>query len=66
LLVYKEQQDQSKGKALVDFLWWAIHDGQPLAQELLYAPLPAEVVQKAEQKINSITSQGKPLRSSQG
>ena len=22
-LVYKEQQDQAKGKALVDFLWWA-------------------------------------------
>jgi len=64
LLVYKEQQDQAKGKALVDFLWWAIHDGQPLAKELLYAPLPAEVVQKAEQKVNSITYQGKPLRSS--
>lgn len=64
LLVYKEQQDQAKGKALVDFLWWAIHDGQPLAKELLYAPLPEAVVQKAEQKINSITYQGKPLRSS--
>lgn len=64
LLVYKEQQDQAKGKALVDFLWWAIHDGQPSAKELLYAPLPAAVVQKAEQKIDSITYQGKPLRSS--
>ncbi len=64
LLVYKEQQDQAKGKAFVDFLWWAIHDGQPLAKELLYAPLPEAVVQKAEQKINSITYQGKPLRSS--
>jgi len=64
LLVYKEQQDQAKGKALVDFLWWAIHDGEHMAKDLLYAPLPDEVVKKAEQKINSISYQGKPLRSS--
>ena len=64
LLVYKEQQDQAKGKALVDFLWWAIHDGEQMAKDLLYAPLPQEVVKKAEQKINSITYQGKPLRTS--
>jgi phosphate transport system substrate-binding protein len=61
LLVYKEQPDQAKGKALVDFLWWAIHDGEQMARDLLYAPLPAEVVRKAEQKIKSITHQGKPL-----
>jgi phosphate transport system substrate-binding protein len=64
LLVYKEQQDQAKGKALVDFLWWAIHDGEQMAKDLLYAPLPQEVVKKAEQKANSITYQGKPLRTS--
>jgi phosphate transport system substrate-binding protein len=62
LLVYKEQQNEAKGKALVDFLWWAIHDGEQMAKDLLYAPLPSEVVKKAEQKINSITYQGKPLR----
>ncbi|MGA9770174.1 MAG: phosphate ABC transporter substrate-binding protein PstS [Blastocatellia bacterium] len=62
LLVYKEQPDQTKGKALVDFLWWAIHDGEKMARDLLYAPLPEEVVKKAEAKINSITYQGKPLR----
>ncbi len=64
LLVYKEQKDQAKGKALVDFLWWAIHDGEQMARDLLYAPLPQEVVKKAEQKIDSITHQGKPLRAS--
>lgn len=61
LLVYKEQADQAKGKALVDFLWWATHDGQKLAGELLYASLPEEVVKKSEAKIKSITYQGKPL-----
>src|SRR5262249_8595177 len=61
-LVYKNQDDQTKGKALVDFLWWATHDGETMAKGLLYAPLPPEVVSKAEQKIKSITYQGKPLR----
>ncbi len=62
LLVYREQADAAKGKTLVDFLWWALHDGQAFAKDLLYAPLPAEVVRKAEAKIVSITFQGKPLR----
>ena len=50
-----------KGKALVDFLWWGIHDGESYARDLLYAPLPAEVVTRAEAKIKSITFQGKAL-----
>jgi phosphate transport system substrate-binding protein len=62
-LVYKNQDDQAKGKALVDFLWWALHDGEQMAKTLLYAPLPAEVVTRAEQKIKLITYQGTPLRS---
>ncbi len=61
ILVYKQQQDPAKGKALVDFLWWATHEGEPMAKDLLYAPLPQEVVLKVEQKIKSITYQGKPL-----
>ena len=61
-LVYKEQDNEAKGKALVDFLWWATQDGQQLAKNLLYAPLPAEVVSRAGRKITSITFQGKPLR----
>lgn len=61
LLVYQEQPDKAKGKELVNFLWWAIHDGQPLAKQMGYAPLPPEVVAKAESKIKSITYQGKPL-----
>lgn len=62
ILVYKEQKDAAKGKALVDFLWWGIHDGEKFAKELLYSPLPPEIVKRAEAKINSITNGGKPLR----
>jgi len=62
ILVYKDQPDSGKGKALVDFLWWALHDGEKFGPEMHYAPLPAEVVKKVEAKVNSITSGGKPLR----
>ena len=43
ILVYQEQQDATKGKALADFLWWAIHDGQKLGAALDYAPLPKDL-----------------------
>jgi phosphate transport system substrate-binding protein len=62
ILAYRDQKDAAKGKALVDFLWWGIHDGEAFAKELQYAPLPAEIVKRAEAKINLITSGGKPLR----
>ena len=62
VLVYKDQKDASKGKALVDFIWWAVHDGEGFARDLQYAPLPAEMVKRAEAKINSITSGGQTLR----
>ena len=60
-LVYKNQDDGAKGGALVKFLWWAIHDGEKMAKDMLYAPLPQEVTAKAETKIKSISHQGKAL-----
>ena len=65
ILAYKDQKDANKGKALVDFLWWGIHDGEKFAKDLQYAPLPEEIVKRAEAKINSITTGGKPLRAAQ-
>lgn len=62
ILVYKNQKDAAKGKALVDFLWWGIHDGEAFAKELQYAPLPVDIVKKAEAKISSVTANGAALR----
>ena len=62
ILAYKDQKNAEKGKALVDFLWWGIHDGEQFAKDLQYAPLPAEIVKRTEAKIQSITSSGQPLR----
>jgi phosphate transport system substrate-binding protein len=60
ILIYKDQSDAAKGKAVADFLWWAIHDGQKNASPLDYAPLPKAVVAKVEATLKSITVQGKP------
>jgi len=62
ILAYKDQKDATKGKALVDFVWWGIHDGESFAKDLLYAPLPSEIVKRAEAKINSIMAGGQKLR----
>ncbi len=62
ILVYKAQKDAAKGKALVDFLWWGLHEGESFAKELQYAPLPDDIVKRAEVKIKSITSGGAPLK----
>lgn len=61
LLVYRDQLDEAKGRALVRFLWWAVHDGQKYPPALLYAPLPAAVVKQIEGRIRQISFGGKPL-----
>jgi phosphate transport system substrate-binding protein len=61
LLVYREQPDQAKGRAIVNFLWWMSHEGQKFAADLLYAPLPPQVVKQIEARIKEINYQGKPL-----
>jgi phosphate transport system substrate-binding protein len=58
ILVYQEMADQPKALALTRYLWWSVTDGQAFAKELGYAPIPAAVVTKAEDKIRSITSGG--------
>lgn len=61
LLVPREQRDEAKGRALVRFIRWALHDGGSYARDLLYAPLPPEVLAKVDEKLKSITYKGTPL-----
>jgi phosphate transport system substrate-binding protein len=61
LLVYKEQKDEAKGRALVQFLKWAIRDGQKMEEALDYAPLPKPVVDMVDKALRQITHKGKPL-----
>jgi phosphate transport system substrate-binding protein len=61
ILVPQDLPDGAKGPALVNFLWWAVHDGQRFGEPLDYAPLPKPVVAKVEAKLKSLTAQGKPV-----
>ncbi len=61
ILIYGEQPDPVKGKALVSFLWWATHDGQKYAPTLLYAPLPKSLVGRIEKTLKTVTAQGAAL-----
>jgi phosphate transport system substrate-binding protein len=44
LLFYESPKDKQRSKIMVDFMKWALTDGQKAAGELGYAPLPPEVV----------------------
>jgi phosphate transport system substrate-binding protein len=46
---------------LLEFLWWATHDGQRYAPTLLYAPLPKSLVGRIEATLKTVTTQGQVL-----
>jgi phosphate transport system substrate-binding protein len=53
--------NMERARALVDFIQWAITDGQQFASELSYVPLPDSVVQHNMQTLESLTFQGQPM-----
>lgn len=44
LLFFENPKDKQRARIMVDFMNWALADGQKFAPELGYAPLPKEVV----------------------
>jgi phosphate transport system substrate-binding protein len=54
LLVAQNQADAAKGKKLVSFLQWYLHEGEHSASSLMYAPLPSEMVKMLEKQVASI------------
>ena len=69
LLSYKELNiipgmTQDKATALVQYMWYVIHDGQHLAADLEYATLPTNVIAINEATIQSITYDGQTLPTS--
>ena len=47
IIAYKVQTDQAKADALKAFLTYILTDGQEIAGEVNYAPLPEELAAKA-------------------
>ncbi len=54
ILAYVNQPDSVKGKKLVDFLRWALTDGEKEATTLNYAPLPAPIIEQLKSRLDSI------------
>jgi phosphate transport system substrate-binding protein len=54
VLAYQNQSDAAKGRALTDFLKWAVTDGQKYAPGLHYAALPEEIVKMNQAKLDGI------------
>jgi phosphate transport system substrate-binding protein len=48
ILMYKQQEKPDTAKAVLGFFDWAFHNGQKMAEELVYVPMPENVVQVIE------------------
>jgi len=54
LLIPSQSKEPAKGKILVDFLNWMLENGEPMATQLTYAPLPQAVADKVRATIKQI------------
>ena len=63
LLIYMDQTDCVKGKAVLGFIKWALTDpsAEKSARSLDYIPLPDAVKKQVLDKLNKVTCNGKAL-----
>ena len=54
ILLYARYAELEKAAALKDALTWGLTDGQPIAEEMGYIPLPENITTKATQAVTSI------------
>ncbi|HYS54995.1 MAG TPA: phosphate ABC transporter substrate-binding protein PstS [Thermoanaerobaculia bacterium] len=54
ILLYQNPTDKQRGRILVDFMRWALSDGQKDAAPLGYAPLPKQVIDVEMQALQKI------------
>jgi phosphate transport system substrate-binding protein len=57
ILMYEDSRDKNYAKVMVEFMKWALGDGQKMAPALGYAALPANVVQMELEQLNQIKVQ---------
>jgi phosphate transport system substrate-binding protein len=58
ILVYQHQTDATKGKKLIDFLNWALTEGEAEASSLDYAPLPSSMASSVKARLTTIDLSG--------
>jgi phosphate transport system substrate-binding protein len=56
MLLYERQGDRRRRRLMVDFLNWALTDGQKIAPELGYAPLPAPILPLVKEALGKVKS----------
>jgi phosphate transport system substrate-binding protein len=54
LLMYEDPKDKAAGRIMVDFMKWALTDGQKYCADLGYAPLPSTVVSLEQAALEKI------------
>jgi phosphate transport system substrate-binding protein len=59
LLVYQNMDSADKAKKLVDFVTWALHDGETEVASLDYAPLPSNMVDLEMKQLQMVSYPGK-------
>ena len=57
LLFYENPQDKAQARVMVDFMKWALGDGQKFARDLGYAPLPKPIIDMELQALHKIKVQ---------
>ena len=66
VIIYQEQKYNERSieqaKALVELIWWMTHEGQKYAGALDYGQIPAAVVGKVENILNSVVYNGQKVR----
>ncbi len=65
VIVYKDMckagVSQSAAKGVKQFLTYAVGDGQSVAKQLDYAPLPSSLLSKVKAQVGTLTCNGSPL-----
>jgi len=57
ILLHQNPPDKAMGKVMVDFMKWALTDGQKFAPDLGYSPLPKNVVDMEIKALGTIKTQ---------
>lgn len=57
LLVYEDPKEKSQARIMVDFMKWALTEGQKLAAPLGYAPLPPGIAERTLMAVDGVRTQ---------
>ena len=61
MLVHKNYDDAAKAKAIIQYTWWGLTQGQSRCGGLGYAPIPKALQPWLEARLKSITADGHPV-----